>query len=62
MTKRTKDDQKNKGWLIPVQRIYSSEETNENKYNEWFSDQVTSQLLNGRDPTQFKVSTKLRDI
>ena len=32
------------------------------KYNEWFSDQVTSQLLSGRDPTQVKVSTKLRDI
>ena len=32
------------------------------KYNEWFSDQVTSQLLNGRVPTQVKVSTKLRDI
>ena len=29
------------------------------KYNEWFSDQVTSQLLNGRDPTQINVSTKL---
>ena len=32
------------------------------KYNEWFSNQVTSQLLNGRDPTQVKVSTRLRDI
>ena len=32
------------------------------KYNEWLSDQVTSQLLNGRDPTQVKVPTNLRDI
>ena len=32
------------------------------KYNEWFSDQVSSQLISWRDPTQVKVSTKLRDI
>ena len=34
----------------------------QNKYNDWFSDQVFTQLQNGKDPTDVKISSKLSDL
>ena len=34
----------------------------QNKYNEWFADQVFTQLQNGKDPTDVKISSKLLDL
>ena len=33
-----------------------------NKYNEWFSNEVTAQIVNGVDPPNIKVSMKLSDL
>ena len=34
----------------------------QNKYNDWFADQVFTQLQNGKDPTDVKISSKLSDL
>ena len=34
----------------------------QNKYNDWFADQVFTQLQNGKDPTDIKTSSKLSDL
>ena len=34
----------------------------QNQYNDWFADQVFTQLQNGRDPTDAKISSKLSDL
>ena len=33
-----------------------------NKYNDWFADQVSTQLQNGTDPTDVKRLSKLSDL
>ena len=34
----------------------------QNKYNDWFADQVFTQLQNGKDPTSVKISSKWSDL
>ena len=34
----------------------------QNKYNDWFADQVFTQLQNRKDPTDVKISSKLSDL
>ena len=34
----------------------------QNKYNNWFADQVFTQLQYGKDPTDVKISFKLSDL
>ena len=34
----------------------------QNKYNDWFADQVFTQLQNGKDPTDVKITSKLLDL
>ena len=34
----------------------------QNRYNDWFSDQVARQLKSGNDPTDIKVSSKFSDL
>ena len=34
----------------------------QNKYNDWFPDQVFTQLQNGKDSTDAKISSKLSDM
>ena len=34
----------------------------QNKYNDWFAEQVSTQLRNGKDPADVKVSSKLSDL
>ena len=34
----------------------------QSKYNDWFADQVFTQLQNGKDPTNVKISSKLSDL
>ena len=34
----------------------------QNKYNEWFADQVFTQLQNAKDPKDVKISSKLSDL
>ena len=34
----------------------------QNKCNNWFGDQVFTQLQNGKDPTDVKISSKLSDL
>ena len=34
----------------------------QNNYNDWFADQVFTQLQNGKDPTDVKISSKLSDL
>ena len=34
----------------------------QNKYNDWFADQVFTQLQNRKDPTNVKISSKLLDM
>ena len=34
----------------------------QSKYNDWFADQVFTQLRNGKDPTDVKISSKLSDL
>ena len=34
----------------------------QNKYNDWFADQVFVELQNGTDPTGVKISLKLSDL
>ena len=34
----------------------------QNKYNDWFADQLFTQLQNGEDPTDVKISSKLSDL
>ena len=34
----------------------------QNKFNDWFSDQVLTQLQKGKDPTDVKISFKLSDL
>ena len=34
----------------------------QNKYNDWFADQIFTQLQNGKDPTDVKISSKLSDL
>ena len=34
----------------------------QNKYNDWFADQVFTQRQNGKDPTDVKISSKLSDL
>ena len=34
----------------------------QNMYNDWFADQVFTQLQNGKDPTDVKISSKLSDL
>ena len=34
----------------------------QNKYNDWFADQVFTQLQNGKDPNDVKISSKLSDL
>ena len=34
----------------------------QNKYNDWFADQVFTQLQSGKDPTNVKISFKLSDF
>ena len=34
----------------------------QNKYNDWFADQVFTQLQNGKDPTDVKIPSKLSDL
>ena len=34
----------------------------QNKYNDWFADQVFTQLQNGKDPTHVKIPSKLSDL
>ena len=32
------------------------------KYNDWFANQIFTQLQNGKDPTDVKISSKLSDL
>ena len=34
----------------------------QNKYNDWFADQVFTKLQNGKDPTDVKISSKISDL
>ena len=34
----------------------------QNKYNDWFADQVFTELQNGKYPTDVKISSKLLDL
>ena len=34
----------------------------QNKYNDWFSDQLFTEFQNGKDPTDVKISSKLSDL
>ena len=34
----------------------------QNKYDDWFADQVFTQLQNGKGPTDVKISSKLSDL
>ena len=34
----------------------------QNKYNDWFADQVFTQLKNGKDPTDVKIWSKLLEL
>ena len=34
----------------------------QSKYNDWIADQVFTQLRNGKDPTDVKISSKLSDL
>ena len=34
----------------------------QDKYNDWFADQLFTQLQNGKDPTDVKISSKLSDL
>ena len=41
--------------LLPLNSI-------QNKYNDWFADQVFTQRQNGKEPTDVKISSKLSDL
>ena len=45
---------------LPVNKVTKS--FIQNKYNNWFADQVFTQLQNGKDPTDVKISSKLSDL
>ena len=34
----------------------------QNKYNDWFTDQVLTHLQNGKDPTDVRILSKLSDL
>ena len=34
----------------------------QNKYNDWFANQIFTQLQNGKDPTDVKISSKLSNL
>ena len=34
----------------------------QNKYNDWFADQIFTQFQDGKDPTDIKISSKLPDL
>ena len=34
----------------------------QNKYNDWFANQIFTQLQNGKDPTDVKISSKLWNL
>ena len=45
---------------LPVNKVAKS--FIQNKYNDWFPDQVPAQLQNSTDPTNVKISSKLLDL
>ena len=52
----------NKFQLLDLTVNKAAKAFSQNRYNDWFSDQVARQLKSGNDPTDIKVSLMLSDL